>query len=146
MTARTDMMLGHREAFEKALLDHYRLTSATPGSVERLNAAKNLHRFYTENGDRSKAEQYLLDFYRIRDSLYSTTGMLTMSDFRLKAELNGINRQVASMNHEKERNRTTASCSPGRSALSQRKTPGRLTARRQTTGTARNVPTPTPCL
>lgn len=108
MTARTDMMLGHREAFEKALLDHYRLTSATPGSVERLNAAKNLHRFYTENGDRSKAEQYLFDFYRIRDSLYSTTGMLTMSDFRLKAELNGINRQVASMNHEKERNRTTA--------------------------------------
>lgn len=108
LTARTDMALGDRKAFEKALLDRYRLTAAMPHSVERLNVAKSLHRFYAEHGDRKSAEQYLLDFYRIRDSLYSTTGMLSMSDFRMKAELNDINRQVAAMTHEKERNRTTA--------------------------------------
>lgn len=78
------------------------------GSLEmKLAVARMFYHFYIRTGNEKAAERNLLEFFTVREKIYSRSKIYSVADMRIKGELNEIRDQVYILRENRRKMRYT---------------------------------------
>lgn len=105
LCAMNEMAQGNLSGCERILLEiDNRITAS--GSVEmELAIAHELYRFYSKTGNKEAADRNLLRFFKARDKVYSSSNVYSVTDIKLKGELDENRRYANDMREKRQKTR-----------------------------------------